>query len=70
MTGDTVSPDARAFIESAGREVLHKPFSLDELRQRMEQFAAAKDERMAAAERARRPDLAAGLGRLAKVGHR
>ncbi len=64
MTGDTVSPDTRFFIEGAGAEILHKPFSLDELRQRMDLFAGAKDERTAAAEQARRPDLAAGFARL------
>jgi two-component system NtrC family sensor kinase len=66
MTGDTVSPDTRAFIESTGADILQKPFSLDELRRRMEQFAFAKDQRVAARERARRPDLAAGLTKIGR----
>jgi CheY-like chemotaxis protein len=32
-TGDTVRDDTLAFLEHAGRPVLHKPFKLAELRQ-------------------------------------
>ncbi len=66
ITGDTVTPDTRSFVESIGAEVLQKPFSLDELRRRMERLAADKDARLAAAERARRPDLSVGLTRMPK----
>src|SRR5262249_61221074 len=29
ITGDTMSPDAQAFLEEAGRPVLRKPFTVD-----------------------------------------
>lgn len=47
ITGDTVSTETRDFLQSTGRPVLHKPFSLEELRGQMEEFAATKDERLA-----------------------
>ena len=66
ITGDTVSPDSRSFVEGLGVEVLQKPFSLDELRHRLGEFAAAKDRRMASEEAGRRPDLSLGLTRMSR----
>ncbi len=66
ITGDPVSPDTRAFIDRTGSKVLQKPFSLDELRRHIEEFAAAKDVRTAAEEKARRPDLSGGLTKLVR----
>jgi signal transduction histidine kinase/CheY-like chemotaxis protein len=66
ITGDTVSPDTRSFVESIKAEVLQKPFSLDELRRRMEQLAVAKDMRLAASEEGHRPDLSLGLTRMGR----
>jgi two-component system NtrC family sensor kinase len=61
ITGDTVSPNTEAFFQAAGRDVLHKPFSLDELRNSLEQFAVMKDRRSNTGER---PDLRAGISRI------
>jgi hypothetical protein len=64
VTGDTVSTDTRDFLHSTGRPVLHKPFSLDELRNHMEEFAAAKDERIALPANGGRYDTGKGATRI------
>ena len=46
-SGDLGSPEAKSFIESTGNPVLRKPFTLDELRRRIDRFALAKIERTA-----------------------
>ena len=66
ITGDTVSSGSRSFVGGLGAEVLQKPFSLEELRHRMGEFAAAKDRRMASEEAGRRPDLSLGLTRMSR----
>ncbi|MEX0762833.1 MAG: ATP-binding protein [Dehalococcoidia bacterium] len=66
ITGDTVSPDTRLFAESADVKVLHKPFSLEELRRHMDGFAIAKDRRISALRTGSRPDLGAGLTRITR----
>ena len=45
ITGDTVSPDTRSFLEQTRVEVLHKPFSLKELSHSMDRFAVLKEQR-------------------------
>lgn len=65
ITGDTVSPATQAFAES--QDVLHKPFSLDELRSRLQYFAALKDQRQVR-ETGKRPDLTAGISRIPRRG--
>ena len=64
VTGDTVSPETREFLRSVERPVLHKPFSLEELRNHMEEFAAAKDERLALVANGGRHDLTKGSTRI------
>jgi two-component system NtrC family sensor kinase len=66
ITGDTVSPNTQAFFQSTGREVLHKPFSLEELRKKMQQFAVAKDRRTGRPGTGKRPDLTAGISRISR----
>jgi len=70
VTGDTVSTDTRDFLHSTGRPVLHKPFSLDELRSRMEEFAAAKDERLALSPNGGRHNVTDGATRIRRRGSR
>ncbi|MBI4306734.1 MAG: response regulator, partial [Chloroflexi bacterium] len=45
LTGDVASPETKTFLERAGKPVLTKPFTLDELRKRLDVFARAKHER-------------------------
>jgi two-component system NtrC family sensor kinase len=66
ITGDTVSPSTQAFFQSEGHEALHKPFSLEELRKRLQPFAVAKDLRASAGSPRKRPDLTAGISRISK----
>jgi CheY-like chemotaxis protein len=64
ITGDTVSPDTRAFLEQTRVEVLHKPFSLEELRHSMDRLAVLKEQRPTEFELCGRPDLSAGLTQM------
>jgi two-component system NtrC family sensor kinase len=66
ITGDTVSPGTQAFIQSQGVDVLHKPFSMEELRSRLQYFAALKDQRPQNIETGKRPDLTAGISRITR----
>lgn len=50
VSGDFASPDARSFIESTGNAMLRKPFTLDDLRRRMDLFAKTRMERTAASD--------------------
>ncbi len=43
ITGDTVSPAARRFLRASGRQVLPKPFHLDELRAAVERLLASTE---------------------------
>lgn len=45
ITGDTISPAARAFLRSAGRPVLPKPFHLRELAEAMESLVEPRRKR-------------------------
>ncbi len=47
ISGDVASPEARRYIEGTGAPLLRKPFTLDDLRRRMDVFARAKMERTA-----------------------
>jgi len=67
ITGDTVSPDTRSFLEQTRVEVLHKPFSLEELRQSMDRFAVLKEQRIAESDLSGRPNLNAGLTQMKSV---
>lgn len=49
LTGDLASPDTKSFLETTGKPVLTKPFTLDELRKRLDVFARAKYERTVSA---------------------
>ena len=64
ITGDTVSPDTRSFLEQTRVEVLHKPFSLEELRQSMDRFAVLKEQRLTESDLSGRPNLHAGLTQM------
>lgn len=64
ITGDTVSPGTQAFFQTHEVDVLHKPFSLEELRIRLQYFAALKDQRVSSGETGKRPDLTAGISRI------
>ena len=64
ITGDTVSPDTRSFLEQTRVEVLHKPFSLEELRQSMNRFAVLKEQRQTETDISGRPNLHAGLTQM------
>jgi len=64
ITGDTVSPDTRTFLEQTRVEVLHKPFSLEELRRSMDKFAVLKEQRPAESDHYGRPDMSAGLTQM------
>ena len=64
ITGDTVSPDTRSFLEQTRVEVLHKPFSLEELRQCMDSFAVLKEQRPVEHDQSGRPNLHAGLTQM------
>lgn len=66
ITGDTVSPNTQVFLQEEDVDVLHKPFSLEELRGRLQVFAAMKDGRTAIAETGKRPDLTAGISRITR----
>ncbi len=66
ITGDTVSPSTQAFIQDEEIDVLHKPFSLEELRGRLQYFAALKDRRVSETETGKRPDLTAGISRITR----
>ncbi len=66
ITGDTVSPLTQAFFQEEDVDVLHKPFSLEELRTRLQYFAALKDERTIEIETGKRPDLTAGISRITR----
>lgn len=68
ITGDTVSPNTQAFFRSRDVDVLHKPFSLEELRKRLQYFAALKDQRAGNGETGKRPDLTAGISRITRHG--
>ncbi len=68
ITGDTVSPSTQAFFLEEDVDVLHKPFSLEELKAGMQHFAALKDRRSSETETGKRPDLAAGISRIARKG--
>ncbi|MEE9254060.1 MAG: response regulator, partial [Pseudomonadales bacterium] len=68
ITGDTVSLDTTSFMKEVQADVLLKPFSLDELKRHMEEFAAAKDARVAKRPSGGRPDLGAGLTRITHRG--
>jgi two-component system NtrC family sensor kinase len=67
ITGDTVSPDTRTFLEQTRVDVLHKPFSLEELRNSMDKFAVLKEQRPTEADMSTRPDLSAGLTQMKSV---
>ena len=45
ISGDSASTEVKTFIESTGNPLLKKPFTLDDLRRRMDIFAVAKVER-------------------------
>jgi CheY-like chemotaxis protein len=45
LTGDVASADTKSFLERTGKPVLTKPFTLEELRKRLDVFARAKYER-------------------------
>ena len=45
ISGDSASTEVKTFIESTGKPLLKKPFTLEDLRGRMEAFARAKVER-------------------------
>ncbi len=64
ITGDTVSPDTRMFLEQTRVDVLHKPFSLEELRQSMDRFAVQKEQRPTESDLSGRPNLSAGLTQM------
>ncbi|MEE8045943.1 MAG: ATP-binding protein [Dehalococcoidia bacterium] len=64
ITGDTVSPDTRTFLEQTRVDVLHKPFSLEELRHAMDKFAVLKEQRPVESDVSDRPDLSAGLTQM------
>ena len=64
ITGDTVSPDTRSFLEQTRVEVLHKPFSLEEFRQSMDRFAVLKEQRPTESDLSGRPNLYAGLTQM------
>ncbi|MDA1280974.1 MAG: ATP-binding protein [Chloroflexi bacterium] len=64
ITGDTVSPDTRSFLEQTRVEVLHKPFSLEELRHSMDKFAVQKEQRPTYSDSFRRRDLSVGLTQM------
>ena len=64
ITGDTVSPDTRTFLEQTRVDVLHKPFSLEELRHSMDKFAVQKEQRPTESDLSGRPDLSAGLTQM------
>lgn len=64
ITGDTVSPDTRTFLEQTRVDVLHKPFSLEELRHSMDKFAVLKEQRPTETDLSGRPDLSAGLTQM------
>lgn len=66
ITGDTVSPVTQAFLEEQDVDVMHKPFSLEELRSNMQHFAALKDRRGPEKETGKRPDLTAGISRITR----
>ena len=64
ITGDTVSPDTRTFLEQTRVEVLHKPFSLEELRHSMDKFAVLKEQRPIDSDSYGRQDLSTGLTQM------
>lgn len=64
ITGDTVSPDTRTFLEQTRVDVLHKPFSLEELRHCMDKFAVLKEQRVSTDALGDRPDLTAGITQM------
>ncbi len=64
ITGDTVSPTTQTFFQEEEVDVLHKPFSLEELRSKLDYFAALKDRRASEGETGKRPDLTAGISRI------
>ena len=64
ITGDTVSPDTRTFLEQTRVEVLHKPFSLEELRRSMDRFAVLKEQRPTESDLSGRANLHAGLTQM------
>jgi two-component system, NtrC family, sensor kinase len=64
ITGDTVSPDTRTFLEQTRVDVLHKPFSLEELRNSMDKFAVLKEQRPTESDLSGRPNLSAGLTKM------
>ncbi len=66
ITGDTVAPNTQAFFEENDVDVLHKPFSLEELRGRLQYFAVLKDIRSSETETGKRPDLTAGISRITR----
>ncbi|MBI2964874.1 MAG: response regulator [Chloroflexi bacterium] len=45
LTGDVASADTKSFLEKTGKPVLTKPFTLEDLRKRLDAFARAKYER-------------------------
>ena len=45
VSGDSASTEVKTFIESTGKPLLKKPFTLEDLRGQMEAFARAKVER-------------------------
>lgn len=67
ITGDTVSPDTRAFLEQTRVEVLHKPFSLEELRHSMDKFAVLKEQRPTVSDNPARPDMSDGFTQMKSV---
>lgn len=67
ITGDTVSPITQSFLQTQQEVgVLHKPFSLEELRDRLQHFAVLKDQRASSGETGKRPDLTAGISRITR----
>lgn len=66
ITGDTVSPATQAFFEEENVDVLHKPFSLEELRIKLQYFAALKDRRSSGGETGKRPDLTEGISPITR----
>ncbi len=66
ITGDTVSLNTQSFLLDEDVDVLHKPFSLEELREKLQHFAALKDDRTSEGETGKRPDLTAGISRISR----
>lgn len=66
ITGDTVSPRTQTFLQNQEVDVLPKPFSLEELRIKLQYFAVLKDRRTEDEETGKRHDLTAGISRITR----